>query len=370
MPLAVTTTISPGFRSRTKRAPMMSSAQVSEARIQEPSRSPSTSGRMPSGSRHADHLLRGQRHQREGAFDLADRLDEAGVEVALLAGGDQMQDRLGVGGRGEDRALLLQRALHGQALVMLPLWAIGEAAVGKLGEEGLHVAQAGAAGGGVARVADRAGARQPVDHRLLGEGVADQADMALDVELAAVIGDDAGGFLAAMLQRMQPERRRSPPRPAGRRCRTRRIRRGNGRRPRRQAWSALGPPSGGPLVAEPTYRATAALRRATSSVVRARRRLGRRRLGGRASAGGVSARRRLGRRLPAAASSSRRRPAAAASGSSFRDRPAAAPAACRRCSSSNGRDLASAIQAGGLAPTSQSKNSSPTATTRMPRAAP
>ena len=51
MPLAVTTTISPGFRSRTKRAPMMSSAQVSEARIQAPSRSPSTSGRMPSGSR-------------------------------------------------------------------------------------------------------------------------------------------------------------------------------------------------------------------------------------------------------------------------------------------------------------------------------
>ena len=49
-------------------------------------------------------------------------------------------------------------------------------------------------------------AGQPVDHRLLGEGVADQADMAFDVELAAVIGNDAGRFLPAMLQRMQPER--------------------------------------------------------------------------------------------------------------------------------------------------------------------
>ena len=42
--------------------------------------------------------------------------------------------------------------------------------------------------------------------RRLGEGVADQADMAFDVELRAVIGDDAGRFLAAMLQRMQAER--------------------------------------------------------------------------------------------------------------------------------------------------------------------
>ena len=48
---AVMITISPGSMSRTKRAPMMSSAQVSEARIGAPSRSPRTSGRTPSGSR-------------------------------------------------------------------------------------------------------------------------------------------------------------------------------------------------------------------------------------------------------------------------------------------------------------------------------
>ena len=41
----------------------------------------------------------------------------------------------------------------------------------------------------------------------LGEVVADQADMALGVELGAVEGDDAGRFLAAMLQRVQAERR-------------------------------------------------------------------------------------------------------------------------------------------------------------------
>ena len=51
MPSSVMTTISPGLMSRTKRAPMMSRAQVSEARIVAPSRSPRMSGRTPSGSR-------------------------------------------------------------------------------------------------------------------------------------------------------------------------------------------------------------------------------------------------------------------------------------------------------------------------------
>ena len=50
-PSSSNTTISPCSMSRTNLAPMMSSAQVSEARIGLPSSSPSTSGRMPSGSR-------------------------------------------------------------------------------------------------------------------------------------------------------------------------------------------------------------------------------------------------------------------------------------------------------------------------------
>ena len=45
------TTTSPFSTSRTNLAPIISSAQVSEARIQLPFSSPSTSGRMPSGSR-------------------------------------------------------------------------------------------------------------------------------------------------------------------------------------------------------------------------------------------------------------------------------------------------------------------------------
>ena len=116
MPLAVTTTISPGFRSRTKRAPMMSSAQVSDA--EDPGAVEIAEHQRADAERvaAADHLLGGERHQREGAFDLAHGLDEARIDVALAAGRDQMQDRLGVGGRREDRALLLQRALDGHGI--------------------------------------------------------------------------------------------------------------------------------------------------------------------------------------------------------------------------------------------------------------
>ena len=92
------------------------------------------------------------------------------------------------------------------ALVRLPLWAIASPPSASSAKKRLHVAQAGAAGRGVARMADGAVAVQALHHGRLGEGVADQPDMALDVELRAVIGDDAGRFLAAMLQRVQAER--------------------------------------------------------------------------------------------------------------------------------------------------------------------
>src|SRR3954453_3765433 len=52
---------------------------------------------------------------------------------------------------------------------------------------------------------DRAG--QAVDHLAAGEALADEAHAALGVETLAVVGDDAGSFLAAMLERVQSERR-------------------------------------------------------------------------------------------------------------------------------------------------------------------
>ena len=82
----------------------------------------------------------------------------------------------------------------------------GETAGIKLGEQRLHIAQNGLAGRRIAHVADRSIAGQAIDHFAPGEGVADQAEAAFGVEPLAVEGDDAGGFLAAVLQRVQPER--------------------------------------------------------------------------------------------------------------------------------------------------------------------
>ena len=82
----------------------------------------------------------------------------------------------------------------------------GETAAFQFGEQRLHIAQDGFAGGGIADMADRRIAGQAVDHRALGEGIADQAEPAFGVEALAVEGDDAAGFLATMLERVQAER--------------------------------------------------------------------------------------------------------------------------------------------------------------------
>ena len=93
-----------------------------------------------------------------------------------------------------------------EAVGEIAVVADGEAAAFELGEQRLHVAQDGLAGGRIAHMADRRGAGQPVDHLAAGEGVADEAEAALGMEALAVEGDDAGGFLAAMLERVQAER--------------------------------------------------------------------------------------------------------------------------------------------------------------------
>ena len=81
-----------------------------------------------------------------------------------------------------------------------------EAAAGELGEERLDVAEAGAAGGGIADMADRRRARQLAHHLVLAKDPGDMAGAAMAVEYPAVIAGDPGRFLAAMLERVQPER--------------------------------------------------------------------------------------------------------------------------------------------------------------------
>ena len=154
----------------------------------------------------ADQLLVGQRHQRIGALDRAQRLDEAVDEAAALGLRDQMQDHFGVGGGLHHGAVAHQFAAQRQPVGEIAVMADRKAAGIELGEQRLHVAQDGGAGGGIADMADGGVAGQALDHLAAGEGVADQAEPAFAVKAAAVEGDDAGGFLAAMLQGVQSER--------------------------------------------------------------------------------------------------------------------------------------------------------------------
>ena len=72
----------------------------------------------------ADQLLVGQRDQRIGALDLAQRLDEALDEAAAARARDEVQDDFGVGGRLADRAVARRVARRSvRPLVRLPLWA-------------------------------------------------------------------------------------------------------------------------------------------------------------------------------------------------------------------------------------------------------
>ena len=118
----------------------------------------------------------------------------------------QMQDHLGVGGRLHHGAVVHELAAQREAVGQVAVVADREAAAVELGEQRLHVAQDGLAGGRIAHMADRRHAGQPLDHLAPGEVVADQAHAALGMEPLAVEGDDAGGLLAAMLERVQAER--------------------------------------------------------------------------------------------------------------------------------------------------------------------
>ena len=154
----------------------------------------------------ADQLLVGEADQGVGALQLAQALDEAVDEAAAPGAGDEVQHHLGVGGRLADRTILDQLMSQRQPVGEVAVVADGEAAALDLGEQRLHVAQNGLAGGGVADVADRRVSGELLDDVGVGEGVADQAETPLGVETAAIEGDDAGGLLAAVLQRVQAER--------------------------------------------------------------------------------------------------------------------------------------------------------------------
>jgi hypothetical protein len=149
-----------------------------------------------------NQLLVGEADKGIGALELAQALDETVDKAVTARTRHQMQDHLGIGGRLHHGAFVHQLAAQGDAVGEIAVMADGEAATFQLGKQRLHVAQNGLAGGRIAHVADGGGARQAVDHFAAGEGVTDQAEAPFGMEAMAIEGDDAGSFLATVLERV------------------------------------------------------------------------------------------------------------------------------------------------------------------------
>ncbi len=171
----------------------------------------------PGGVAGGNQLLLRQGHQRIGTDNALHRADQPLDELTLVAAGHQIQDHLRIGGRLEPSALRPQ--------FLLDLPGIGQVAVVgqretagfvQIGPQRLDVADHGPPRRGIAGVADGGAPGQPRDRtvavtvrRALAEHVADQPQRAMHIEMATVEGNDAAGFLSAMLQGMQAEGRQS-----------------------------------------------------------------------------------------------------------------------------------------------------------------
>src|SRR5882762_10343714 len=139
--------------------------------------------------------------QRVGAFDLIEGVAERAGEIAGLRAGDEMDDDFGVAISLEDGAAMLELAAPVGCVGKIAVVADGDFALVAIDHDGLGVENGFVAGGGIAGVADGAGAGE-FREDAGDEDFFDFTHGAMDVEVVAIAGDDAGGFLAAMLERV------------------------------------------------------------------------------------------------------------------------------------------------------------------------
>jgi len=115
-----------------------------------------------------------------------------------------MDDDFGVAVGLEDRAFVLEPAAMLAGVGEVAVVAQRELAFVAIDGDGLGVEQGFVAGGGVARVADGQATGKRSENAGL-KNFFDFAHGAVELEFLTVARDDAGGFLAAMLQRVKAE---------------------------------------------------------------------------------------------------------------------------------------------------------------------
>ena len=197
-------TISPGWISRTKSAPMMSRPDglAAEDRVAlvvaEAERAHAV------GIAEADHGVAAHHRGGEGAADLADGRAHALEQVALGLVGDERRDDLGVGGARELDPLGDELVAQLGGVDEVAVVAQGDDVAVAAAHQRLRVRPVAGARGAVAHVADGVLAAEALEH-LLVEHLADEAEVLDDRDLAVVGHGDAGALLAAVLQGVEPE---------------------------------------------------------------------------------------------------------------------------------------------------------------------
>ena len=138
---------------------------------------------------------------------MADRIRDAADERVAPALGHKVDDHLGVGGRLEQPAFPDHRGAQRTGVGEVAVLRHRQAAECEIREQRLDVPHDAVAGRRIADMADRQVPREPGDHVGRVQGIADLALRAVHVKMLAVVGDDAGGLLSAVLQGVQPEGR-------------------------------------------------------------------------------------------------------------------------------------------------------------------
>ncbi len=117
-----------------------------------------------------------------------------------------MDDDLSVAGRLEQMATLDQVGAQCDGVRQVAVVCDGEPTELEIGEQRLDISQYRVARCRIAVVADSGITREPLDDVFRTETVADQAQGPMSMKVFAVERDDPGRLLAAMLERVEPQR--------------------------------------------------------------------------------------------------------------------------------------------------------------------
>ena len=151
---------------------------------------------------HADHFVFGEDNERVSTLEFADGADEYILAVAG-GSGKPVQNDFAVDRGLKNGAALFKFLAQDSGVGEVAVVRDGNLTARTIHRERLRVANVGTAGGGIARVSNGGVPHQIVQH-IAFKNLRHKAHTFVLAKLRAIIRNDAGAFLAAMLQRVQP----------------------------------------------------------------------------------------------------------------------------------------------------------------------